>query len=59
MNKDTIKGKAKQLEGKLQDIKGDLLNRPEDNIAGKMKKTEGKMQEGFGRVKSAVKKTMD
>jgi uncharacterized protein YjbJ (UPF0337 family) len=59
MNKDIVKGKAKQFEGKLQDAKGDLTANPNDNMAGKMKKAEGKLQEGYGRVKSAVKKTLD
>jgi uncharacterized protein YjbJ (UPF0337 family) len=59
MNRDVIKGKAKQVEGKLQDAKGDLTGNPDDDLAGKAKQAEGKIQEGYGRVKHAVKKTLD
>jgi len=59
MNKDTIAGKAKQVEGKLRDAKGDLTQDPSDDLAGKTKVAEGKIQEGIGRAKHAVKKALD
>jgi uncharacterized protein YjbJ (UPF0337 family) len=59
MNKDTLAGKAKQLEGKLRDAKGDLTEDPSDDLAGKAKVAEGKIQEGIGKAKHAMKKTLD
>jgi uncharacterized protein YjbJ (UPF0337 family) len=56
MNKDIIKGKAKQVEGKIQDAKGDLTNNPSDDIVGKAKQVEGKIQEDWGKSKDAVRK---
>jgi uncharacterized protein YjbJ (UPF0337 family) len=59
MNKDTIVGKAKQIEGKLRDAKGDLTDNPNDDVAGKAKVVEGKIQEGYGKAKAAVKQELD
>lgn len=59
MNKDTVVGKAKQLEGKLRDAKGDFTEDPSDDIAGKAKTAEGKIQEGLGKAKSAIKRSLD
>jgi uncharacterized protein YjbJ (UPF0337 family) len=59
MNKDTIVGKAKQIEGKLRDAKGDFTDDPSDDIAGKAKVAEGKIQEGYGKAKAAVKRELD
>jgi uncharacterized protein YjbJ (UPF0337 family) len=56
MDKDVIKGKAKQVEGKIQDAKGDFTNDPSDDIAGKAKQVEGKVQEAWGKSKDAVRK---
>lgn len=56
MDKDIIKGKAKQVEGKIQDAKGDLTNNPSDDIAGKAKQVEGKIQEEWGKSKDAARK---
>lgn len=55
MNRDTVAGKAKQVEGKLRDAKGDLTENPEDDLRGKAKQAEGKIQEGIGRIKEAAK----
>jgi uncharacterized protein YjbJ (UPF0337 family) len=59
MNKDTIAGKAKQVEGKLRDAKGDLTEDPRDDVAGKAKVVEGKIQEGVGKAKEAIKRAAD
>jgi len=56
MDKDIIKGKAKQVEGKIQDAKGDLTNNPSDDIAGKAKQVECKIQEEWGKSKDAARK---
>jgi uncharacterized protein YjbJ (UPF0337 family) len=59
MNKDIVAGKAKQIEGRLQDAKGDLTDNPRDDAAGKAKVTEGKIQEGIGKAKEALKRSVD
>jgi uncharacterized protein YjbJ (UPF0337 family) len=59
MNKDTIRGKAKQIEGRVQDAVGDLTEDPRDDIAGKAKVVEGKVHEGFGKAKAAVRRSVD
>lgn len=56
MDKDRIKGKAKQVEGTLKDAKGDFTEDPSDDIAAKAKKVEGKAQEGLGKLKDAGRK---
>jgi uncharacterized protein YjbJ (UPF0337 family) len=58
MNKEIIKGKAKQVEGKLRDAKGDLTGNLEDDITGKTKVVEGKIQEGIGRAKEAARRNL-
>ena len=57
MDSDRIKGKMKQVEGKLIDAKGDLTNNPSDDIRGKGKQVEGKMQETWGKAKDAMRKS--
>ncbi len=54
-NRDIIAGKAKQVEGAVQDAKGDFTNDPADDMAGKAKKVEGKAQEGFGRLEKGAR----
>ena len=53
-NKDVLEGKAKQVEGKVQDAVGDVTENPNDDLKGKAKQVEGKIQEGYGHVKEAV-----
>ncbi len=59
MDKDQVKGKVKQVEGHLQEAKGDLLGKKEDRVEGHAKVTEGKIQEKLGDAKDAVKKAID
>ena len=59
MDSDRIKGKIKQAEGKIQDLKGDLTNNPMDDIKGKAKQVEGKIQETFGKSKDAMRDALD
>jgi len=56
VDKDRIKGKIKQVRGKLIDAKGDLTNNPFDDIKGKAKQVEGKMQETWGKAKDSMRK---
>ena len=54
MNSDQIKGRMKQVEGAIEDAKGDLTEDPSDDLAGKAKKVEGRIQEAYGNAKKAV-----
>ena len=58
MDSDIIKGKIKQVEGKLQNAKGDITGNSEDDIKGKIKQVEGKAQEMLGKAKDAARKTL-
>jgi len=59
MDKDRIKGKIKQFEGKVQEAKGDLTNSNADKAKGSAKVVEGKVQEKYGQAKDAVRKVLD
>lgn len=56
MDKDRIKGKVKQLEGKVQEAAGDLTHSNKERVKGAAKVAEGKVQEQFGKAKDAVRK---
>lgn len=58
-DEDVIAGKAKQVEGKVQDAAGDVTGNTNDDVAGKAKQAEGKIQEGFGKAKDAVRDALD
>lgn len=55
MDKDRIKGKAKQIEGSLEEAKGKLLHSDKDKVKGAVKKAEGKIQEGWGKAKDSTR----
>lgn len=54
MNKDHIKGEAKDLAGKVQQKAGELTGSTEHQAKGLAKQAEGKVQKGVGNVKDAV-----
>ena len=58
MNKDTIKGKIKEVEGRVQEEFGKLTNRKEDQLKGMGKEVEGRVQQEAGKVKDAAKDAM-
>ena len=59
MDKDRIKGKVKEVEGRVQQAKGDLTGNDVDRARGADKKAEGKIQHGFGKVKDNIRKALD
>jgi uncharacterized protein YjbJ (UPF0337 family) len=59
MNRDIVKGKVKQAEGRVRDALGDLTDDPRDDARGKAKVAEGKIQEGIGKTRRAIKKALD
>ena len=55
MNKDQVKGKAKEVGGKIQQEAGELVGSSEQQAKGLNKQAEGKLQKGLGDAKEAVK----
>ena len=55
MNKDQVKGVAKDVAGKVQEQTGKLVGSKEQQIKGISKQISGKMQKGVGDIKQAVK----
>jgi len=56
MDKDRIKGKVKEIEGKAQVAKGKITGSTSDKIMGTAKEIEGVIQHKFGKAKDAVRK---
>ncbi len=56
MNKDQVKGEAKDIAGKIQEEAGKLVGSKEQQAKGLEKQVEGKIQKGVGDLKEAVKK---
>ena len=54
MNKDHVKGEAKDIAGKVQEKVGELTNNQTQQAKGLAKQAEGKIQKGVGDVKDAV-----
>ena len=55
MNKDQVKGVAKDVAGKVQEQAGKLVGSKEQQIKGLSKQMSGKAQEHIGDVKQSVK----
>ena len=56
MNKDQIKGQAKEIEGKVKEVAGKIVGNEKLEIKGKIDKATGKAQSAYGDLKDAVKK---
>ena len=55
MNEDQIKGKAKDIGGKIQEKVGEAVGSRQQQSEGQSKQVEGKVQEKVGDVKDIVK----
>ena len=55
MNKDQVKGVAKDVAGKVQEKAGKLVGSEEQQIKGLSKQISGKIQKGVGDVEQSVK----
>ena len=55
MNKDQVKGKAKEVGGKIQEKAGDAVGSSEQKVKGMKNQAEGNIQQKAGDVKEAVK----
>ena len=54
MNKDQIKGAAKDIAGKVQEQAGKLLGSEEQQFKGRSKQISGRIQKGIGKAKESV-----
>ena len=55
MNKDQVKGGAKDIAGKIQEQTGKIVGSKEQQAKGLEKQVEGKVQKGVGDAKESVK----
>lgn len=56
MNDDQVKGKAKDIGGKIQEEVGKAVGSSEQQAKGLANQAEGKVQEKYGDVKDAINK---
>jgi uncharacterized protein YjbJ (UPF0337 family) len=56
MNKDQIKGRAKQRDGKAKEVVGKALGNQKLETKGKIEQVSGKAQAGYGDIKHDLKK---
>jgi uncharacterized protein YjbJ (UPF0337 family) len=54
MNKDQVKGAAKDVVGKIQEEAGKVVGSKEQQIKGLSKQISGKAQKGVGDVKQTI-----
>ena len=55
MNKDQVKGRVKEAEGKIKEVAGKLVGNETMEAKGKVQRVLGKAQAKFGDVKQDVK----
>lgn len=55
MNEDQVKGKAKDIGGKIQGKVGDVVGSSEQQAKGQIKQAEGKVQEKAGDAREVLK----
>jgi uncharacterized protein YjbJ (UPF0337 family) len=56
MNKDQVKGKLKDIGGKIQEEVGEVIGSSEQQAKGLSKQVEGKVQEKYGDAKDEIVK---
>lgn len=56
MNKNQVKGEAKDLAGKIQEEAGEVVGSKEQQAKGLEKQVEGKIEKSVGDLKETVKK---
>lgn len=59
MNKDQIKGTAKDIGGKIQEEAGKITGSKEEQAKGLANQVEGKIQKGVGDAKETIKDAAD
>ena len=56
MNKDQVKGRVKEVEGKSQEVAGRIVGDEDLKKKGKRKRSVGKLQSGYGDLKEDHKR---
>ena len=59
MNKDQVKGTAKDIAGKVQEKTGELLGDKQQQVKGIVKQVEGQSQKAKGDAKEVLKDAVD
>jgi uncharacterized protein YjbJ (UPF0337 family) len=59
MNKDQVKGKVKDVAGRIERQAGEWTGDEKKEVHGTTKQAEGKIQNAWGNVKDASKKVAD
>lgn len=59
MNKDQVKGTAKDMAGKVQEAAGKVIDSKEQQAKGLKKQAEGTAQKGYGDAKEVAKDARD
>lgn len=59
MNKDQVKGKVKDVAGRIERQAGEWTGSTETEVRGAAKQAEGKVQNAWGNAKDAVEKSVD
>ena len=55
MNKDQVKGRIKEAQGKVKEVAGKMVGNKDLERKGKTENTEGKVQAGYGDLKEDIK----
>jgi uncharacterized protein YjbJ (UPF0337 family) len=58
MNKDQVKGMAKDIAGKVQEEAGKLVGSKEQQAKGLAKQVSGKAEKAYGDAKEVIKDTV-
>ncbi|MDY7537382.1 CsbD family protein [Undibacterium sp. RTI2.1] len=58
MNKDQVKGAAKEITGIAQENAGKLVGNKEQQAKGLLKQVEGKVEKSVGDAKEAIKDSL-
>lgn len=59
MNKDQVKGVAKDIAGKVQEKTGEVLGDKQQQVKGMVKQVEGQSQKAKGDAKEVLKDAVD
>jgi uncharacterized protein YjbJ (UPF0337 family) len=55
INRDQVKGRAKELEGKVQEVAGKMVGSEHQQAKGNVKKNLGELQARFGDAREMIK----
>jgi uncharacterized protein YjbJ (UPF0337 family) len=55
MNRDQVKGRVKEAEGKIKEVAGKVVGNEKLEAEGKVDQVVGKVQSGYGDLKEDIK----